>query len=689
LPSPPARWTFPTEARQQLEALLSAPPSDAAWFDLRRRAERLALTPGFDRLIALDHNTIRELPHQIDVALRVVRAPMRGRAILADEVGLGKTIEAAMIFKELAVRGLARRALVVCPASLVGQWQAELETKFFERFATPERPSDWADTPRAVVSYSRALSKRHRAEISRHRWDLLIVDEAHKVKNHTSARYELIRDIEKNFLLLLTATPLQNNLRELFNLITLLRPGQLGTWLEFRKRFLVRGDPRRTKDVQGLRDLTTSVMVRTRRSSVAHDIVLPPRRPVHPPIELTGPEARLYALTVGFVRGLYREGFVTDERDDGRRRRRTGKGIFFLELMRLCQRLTSSSRALAASLHTLARGDLVTPEYRTHARALAEHAEAVDRHAKLEALTRILAEHDDQLIVFSEHLPTLRLIRDRVRELDRPTIVFKGGLSLSQRIDRLKRFRNEPRGVFVATRSGTEGLNLQFCNRLVNYELPWNPMVVEQRIGRIHRIGQTRESHIVNFAASGTIESHILRILDEKIQLFRLVVGELDVILGQYGGGVKLEKALSEAFVGARSDGEFEAFVARLGTEIEASREEGFRQEEAASRIAPNDRTARLEEEFNALSYPGRLRLGYGTRHVSLAPGVEASMQHLGVRVHDVLEALEHAVFENGGSSEYGALVRVTGVTGSGRTITVDAQADRLPMTIARLEADL
>jgi SNF2 family DNA or RNA helicase len=690
--SPRPRWSFGPDARSKLEALLNAPPSDAAWFALRRSAERLALAPGFDRLIALDHNTIRELPHQIDVAMRVLRAPMRGRAILADEVGLGKTIEAGIIFKELAVRGLARRVLVIVPASLVAQWQAELATKFFEDFAMPTAPSDWSGQTRAVVSHNRALQKRHRAEILQHRWDLVIVDEAHKVKNHNAARYKLVRDIEKNFLLLLTATPLQNDLRELFNLITLLRPGQLGTWNQFRQRFLVRGDPRRAKDPEGLRDLTSSVMVRTRRSSVAHDIALPPRRPVHPRIELTPSEDRLYRLTVGFVRGLYRDGFVadTDEESDRRRRRRTGRGVFFLELMRLCQRLTSSARALAYSLRSLSEGDLVSAEYRAHARTLAEYADSIDEHAKLEMLTRILEEHDDQIIVFSEHLPTLRLIRDRVRDIGRPAIVFEGGLSLAQRTRRLAEFREAPGGVFIATRSGTEGLNLQFCNRLVNYELPWNPMVVEQRIGRIHRIGQTREAHIINFAAAGTIEAHILRILDEKIQLFRLVVGELDVILGQYGGGVKLEKALSEAFLHAESEEEFETFVADLGTAIETSRDEGFRQEQAASVIAPNDNAARLEQEFNALSHAGRLRLGYGTAHVRLGQGVEARMKHLGVRLHDVLEALEHsAPAEHAGNSEYGPLVRITGVTGSGRAIVIDAQADRLPMTIVQLDADL
>ncbi len=685
------RWTFSPEARSQLEALLEAEPCSEEWFQLRRAAEEIALTPGFDRLVALEQNRIEELPHQTDVALRVLRPPMRGRAILADEVGLGKTIEAGLILKELSVRGLARSVLVVAPASLVGQWQAELETKFLEKFATPEKPREWRKTQRAIVSYHRAMNKKHAAEIMKRHWDLVIVDEAHKIKNHRARSYEMVRDIDKNYLLLLTATPLQNNLRELYNLITLLRPGQLGTWREFTQRFMERGDRRRPKDPEALRELSASVMIRTRRSSVADVINLPPRRPVHPPIRLTPAEAELYGVTVGFVRSLYQRGFLQDDDDgtDRRRKRRTGRGILFLELIRLCQRLTSSSHALAASLQQLARGDLVAPEFRGHARRLAEHAASVDTHCKLDALERIVTEHDDQLIVFSEHLPTLKLIRDRVRDLGRPTIVFQGGLSLSERIARLDRFRREPRGVFIATRSGTEGLNLQFCNRLVNYELPWNPMVVEQRIGRIHRIGQQREAHIINFAAAGTIESRILDILDQKIQLFRLVVGELDVILGEYGGGEKLEKSLAEAFLAAGSEEDFERFLGTLGQEIEKSRDEGLRQEEAASFAAPADNAALLERDFHLFDHAGRLRIGYGTTHVKLAPGVEARRAQLGLHVHEVMEALENAHAEDAGNSPFGRLVRLTGFTHTQRTVVVVAQADRLPMTITSLEAEL
>jgi len=677
--------------RRFAEELRTA-PSSPAWFALRRDAEALSLAPGFDRLITLDCNTIEELPHQIDVALRVLRPPMRGRAILADEVGLGKTIEAGIILKELAVRGLARRILVLTPASLVQQWKAELESKFFETFATPERPEEWRDVQRAIISHHRARGKGHARAILKHRWDLVIVDEAHKVKNHQAATYRFLQQIERNFILLLTATPLQNNLRELYNLVTLLRPGQFGTWAEFKRQFVVRGDPRRAQNPEALRELTHQVMVRTRRSSVAHLLSLPPRRPVHPDITLHSHEWSLYRQTTGFLRRLYREGFVPGDpdRNDRRRKRRTGRGIFILEAMRLCQRLCSSPQALAHSLRTVAEGEYVLPEFRRRALMLAESARSVGVQAKLEQLTAILEADPDRLIVFSEHLPTIRVIEQRVRELGRPAVVFTGNLSMAVRKERLARFRSTPGSVFVTTRAGSEGLNLQFCNRLVNYELPWNPMVVEQRIGRVHRIGQSREVEIINFAAHGTIESHILSLLDQKIRLFELVVGELDAILGKFGGAETLERRLADAFLETESDEDFEAELAQIGQEIIESRKEGFEQERLASEIASEDNAGRLERDFSVLTIPARVRLGYGTVHMIVARGVEAKRRQLGLHVNELLEALESATEpeDAGRHPDFGALVRLTGVTGRGRAVQVLVQADRLPMALVDLDAD-
>jgi len=473
-------WSVDERSLELFATQLDAPLASRAWYELRREAEHVALVPGFDRLITLGGHAIKELPHQIDVAQRVLRQ-MGGRAILADEVGLGKTIEASIIYRELAIRGLARRTLILTPASLVGQWQGELEEKFFQHFDTPTDPDDWQHTTRAIVSHDRARSRRHAEEILRQHWDLVIVDEAHKIKSHRGATYQFIEKIERDFILLLTATPLQNDLRELYNLITLLRPGQLGTWEEFRAAHLVAGDPRQPKDPEALRALTQAVMIRTRRASVVDDLDLPPRRPRHPAVKLTKAEADLYERTTQFLRRLYREGFVQHEDDedgaeDGTARRRTGKGMVQLAMIHLRQRLCSSSKALAESLAHLAEGERIKPAHRTIARQLAERARKVKTHAKLAVLTKILKETPDRVVVFSDHRPTIELIEQRVKALGRTPIVYWGALTTPERDKRIRAFHDDERSVLIATRAGSEGRNLQICNVLVNYDLrgiPW------------------------------------------------------------------------------------------------------------------------------------------------------------------------------------------------------------------------
>ncbi len=678
---------------------LEQPPAERAWYELRREAERIALVPGFDRLITLDANAIKELPHQIDVAQRVLR-DMGGRAILADEVGLGKTIEASIIYKELAIRGLARRALILTPASLVGQWQGELEEKFFERFEAPTEPDDWQRVTKAIVSHDRARTRRHAEEILRHRWDLVIVDEAHKVKSERGATYQFIEKIERDFILLLTATPLQNDLRELYNLITLLRPGQLGTWQEFRTQHLLSGDHRQPSDPEGLRALTHEVMIRTRRSSVVDDLDLPPRRPRHPEVRLTRAESDLYTRTTDFLRRLYREGFIKpaeqEETEDGAPRKRTKRGILQLAVIHLRQRLCSSSRALAESLAHLAESEHISPAYRTVAKQLAKRAAGVKTHAKLDVLTSLMRETPDRLVVFSDHRPTIQLIEERVKKLGRTPIVYWGAHSTAERDKRIRAFHDDETSVLIATRAGSEGRNLQFCNVLVNYDLPWNPMVVEQRIGRLHRIGQKREVHIVNLAATGTIESYILQLLDRKIKLFELVVGELDLILGEFGGGQQFEGRLATEWLAAENEADFERRVETIGADIEKSSAAGKELEQLNSAIAPDDNAMRLERRFDTLSVPARLRLGLGTSQLVKATGWEAKRRRLGVHLTELLEALE-SIEPIGGATtqhpagshpQYGELVRLTGLTSAGRAITLVAQVDRLPMALVDIQVD-
>lgn len=690
-------WEVDPASLAAFTAGLERPPTGPAWLRLRRAAEELALLPAFDRLITLDMNRIEELPHQIRVAQQALQAPMHGRAILADEVGLGKTIEAGIILKELAIRGLARRILILTPASLVTQWVDELSTKFLEAFTPVESPEQWRTATRAIASYDRARQRKHAEEVLRHRWDLVIVDEAHKCKNHRTARYRFISEIRRNYLLLLTATPIQNDLRELYNLITLLRPGHMGTWKEFKQSYVAGGNIREVRQVTALRDLTSRVMIRTRRASVAQVMSLPPRRPKHPELYLSPEEGNLYGATARLLRDLYREGFrnpteVEELRDTRRRRGRSGRGIYFLECIRLAQRLCSSAPALASSLRKQCQGELILPAFRRRFHELAEQARTVRTHTKLEELTRLIAGSNDRLVVFSEHLPTISLIAHRVQESGRQPITFSGSMDRMQRFRALRRFREEAGSVLVSTRAGTEGLNLQFCHQLVNYELPWNPMVIEQRIGRVHRFGQTREVHLFNYAARGTVEAHILRLLHTKIRLFELVVGELDLILDrmQDDDGKGFESLLGDLWLKSRSDEEFEAGMEQLGDRMAAERETAKDLEERSTLLAAEDPAGRLEKEFAALAIPARLRLGYGTIHMHFAPGVETARQHLGMHALEIMEMLASGprVEPVGMHLDYGAVCRVIGVTGQGREISLLVQADRLPLVLVELTGD-
>jgi SNF2 family DNA or RNA helicase len=228
-------------------------PAPAGWFeqpaldtpavyDLRLQAERLRVTSGFDRLICLDDISVDHYEHQLEASLRALR-DMRGRVLLADEVGLGKTIEAGIVMKELIERGLAQSVLIVVPASLTWQWQAEMETKFHEEFVVLEKPSQLTKTEAAgpcrwIISLDRARSARWSERLLAREYDLLIVDEAHKLRNHRTRAYRFINAIRKRYVLMLTATPVHNNLMELYNLITILRPGHLGTRRVFRQNFI-------------------------------------------------------------------------------------------------------------------------------------------------------------------------------------------------------------------------------------------------------------------------------------------------------------------------------------------------------------------------------------------------------------------------------------------------------------------
>src|SRR5437667_4485386 len=235
-----------------------------AWA-LNGEAHRTSLIDGFDRLLAWPSlRGVVRYPHQERTCLRVLRE-MRGRAILADEVGLGKTIEAGLLLKEYAIRGLVRRALILTPASLTGQWREEMESKFELPFAVLRSVGDWERRPLLVASIDTAKRDPHRVWAQRTSWDLVIVDEAHRLKNRLSVNWRFVGGLSKKDMVALTATPVQHGMDERVNLVRLPNAVDMHTYDRFLERYVASPDRRVPMRVAELRGLLRDVMVRNRR----------------------------------------------------------------------------------------------------------------------------------------------------------------------------------------------------------------------------------------------------------------------------------------------------------------------------------------------------------------------------------------------------------------------------------------
>ena len=551
---PPFPVVFDEEGAQAILATLGAAEAgEERWMDLRLRAAELSLAKGFDDLISLDANDIDEYDHQIETVRRVLRE-MRGRAILADEVGLGKTIEACIIYRELEMRGLVRRVLILVPASLVTQWNEELETKFFQKdFHVADSDDDWAAHPKVLASMDLAKRPNHAGEILKIDYDLLIVDEAHKLKSRSTQIHKFVQQIKKKYVLLLTATPVHNDLRELFNLITLLRPGQLSTKKKFYQNFVDRDDRRKPKNPSELKRLLSDVMVRNRRGRV--NVLLPPRSAHTYSVELGPAERELYDQITLFIKTNCTEQY------------------WLLVLMTLQRALCSSTFAVGGILDTMLKRSDLPPNQRAVLARARDLARRIKENAKIKAVKTIVEQANDRIILFTDFLESQRHIADELRESGRDDVfIFNGQLNNVQKDAVVGAFR-ESKGILLSTECGSEGRNLQFCNRMINYDLPWNPLRVEQRIGRIHRLGQTRDVSVFNLASAGTIEEHVLELLTDKIRMFEVVIGELDLILGNIETRGSFEEIVRTIWWTSKTDEDVQAGFGQLGTRIERARE--------------------------------------------------------------------------------------------------------------------
>src|SRR5690625_2923492 len=492
-------------------------------FRLTYQAELTNMTPDFKGLRAIEHLPhVDFLPHQLDSAKQAIEE-MNGRAILADEVGLGKTIEAGLILKEYMIRGLVKKVLILVPASLVNQWVSELTEKFYIPAIAFRKNYAWDQCDVMVSSIDTAKRSPHREEIVAIDYDLVLIDEAHQLKNHKTINYSFVESIKKKYCLL-TATPIQNNILEIFNLVSILKPGHLGNYETFLKQY--GKDRKMIRQDAYLKQLIQKVMIRNTRKDTTLNQV----------------ERNIKTIWLDFT---------PDELAVYNKLEELPDSFSTFSKITLLREICSSREACFLSLQKMQKheqlNDIIKP--------LITSIEQLPHHIKAKETVKLIKEiGNEKVIIFTEYRATQYYLEWYLHQHDITSVPFSGGFKPGKK-DWMKQLFEHHAQVLIATAAGGEGINLQFCNHLINYDLPWNPMRLEQRIGRIHRYGQKNDVQIYNLSIRKTIEEHIMKLLFEKINLFEQVVGQLDDILAELNI-TDIESEIQSIFSESTSQGE-------------------------------------------------------------------------------------------------------------------------------------
>ncbi|MCE1246247.1 MAG: SNF2-related protein, partial [Firmicutes bacterium] len=526
----------------------------------RIQGERIILTRSFGEILCLDLlHGVKKFDYQVETVRKTLEF-FRGRALLCDEVGLGKTIEAGMILKEYHLRKLAKRILILTPTSLVEQWKVEMEEKIGIKFASTSDESFssdpvgfWKQNNLIIASISLAKSRKNFDSVIENEYDLVIIDEAHHIKNKTTQGWKLVNSLKKKFILLLTATPVQNDLMELYNLITLLSPGTLSTPALFKKEFVEKNDLKKPKNMDKLRELLHTVMIRNTRAMV--DVKLPPRYASTYRTDQNQVEKAVYSKADNLARMIYSDEFSSR-----------------MISMNLLSAAGSSPGALMLSLERM-KNNPGYIRFESNIEDLLQECKKVGTTGKASTLLQIIRKNSDKKIIFTKYIGTLEYLAELLKKEKIPFASFHGGLSTAERERQIDLFENEV-SILLTSEVGSEGRNLQFCNTMINFDLPWNPMQIEQRIGRIHRIGQNRNVFIFNLAQKGSLEDYILSVLDQKINMFELVVGEIGMILGHLDEEKEFPDIILELWASSKGSGEIEQKFDQLGESLVNSKQE-------------------------------------------------------------------------------------------------------------------
>ncbi len=610
-------------------------------------SDRLSMSL-FDAMVDLN-------PHQIDAALFALESPLRKGVVFADEVGLGKTIEAGLVLCQYWAER-RRRLLVICPASLRKQWSMELEEKFnlpttildsptYRQAQRDGNPDPWSSD--AVVITSINFASARETEVRAVQWDLVVIDEAHKLRNAYRPSNKMGQRIrwalEDRQKILLTATPLQNSLLELYGLSSIIDEHLFGDVGAFRSLYM-----RQDSDLNQLRSRVEHFTKRTLRNQVLEYIRYTERHPITQPFRPTDNEHKLYEAVSEFL-------LRPDTHSVPHRQRQ----LVVLVLRKL---LASSSKAIAGTLdsirarliHLREEGvavsaedgldfisalidgeeleddlldetvedeeeDAETLEAPTFDAAKLDteieevgrlatwaHSIGVDTKSRalLDALSIGFAEMERmgarrKAVVFTESRRTQDYMKEflEANGFAGKLVLFNGSnndpesrqvydkwltsnagtgrSSHSRQVDirtaLIEHFRDDAE-VMIATEAGAEGINLQFCSLVINYDMPWNPQRIEQRIGRCHRYGQEHDVVVLNFLNERNhADKRVLELLEQKFNLFNGVFGASDEVLGVIESGVDFEKRILAIYQECRAPEEIDARFVQLRFEMDES----------------------------------------------------------------------------------------------------------------------
>ncbi len=592
-------------------------------------------------------------PHQIDAALFAFRSPLSKGAILADEVGLGKTIEAGIILSQRWAER-KRKLLIIVPSALRKQWNQELLEKFFLPSLILETKSFSEEIKKGnlnpfnqpeiiICSYHFATSKD--AYMRQVEWDLVVVDEAHHLRNvykPTNRIANTVKDaIARAPKLLLTATPLQNSLLELYGLVSVIDEYTFGDIKSFKNQFSRITSEEHFDD---LKERLRPICQRTLRRQVLEYIKYTNRIPITQEFYPTENEERLYNLVSEYLQrptlfalppsqrqlmtlilrkllasstyaisgtlealvnrleavvstnaqpqpleeAIFEnlEGFDEEKEEWGENAAETKKTYSAEELKAMGEEIHSlrDFHDLARSIHKNSKGDvLLTALQKGFALAAEKGARRkavifTESTRTQQYLKRILedAGYDGKLVLFngSNSDPDSRKIYAKWIEAHEGSDTVTGSKTADMRAALVERFANDAE-IMIATEAAAEGINLQFCSLVVNYDLPWNPQRIEQRIGRCHRYGQKHDVVVVNFLnKKNAADQRVYQLLSEKFKLFEGVFGASDEVLGTIESGVDFERRIAQIYQDCRTEEEIQTAFDTLQTDMETEIDE-------------------------------------------------------------------------------------------------------------------